>query len=1294
MMKGLLIALTSAIFFLFPSFTRGQNTLEFNNIIQWIDLSKTNDSPKDVLFFAGESYTEDIVMLPIFIDQRLVSKNSNVTQYRFLDEQVTFYPENLLLPHQINQLTENWKTEVLVKKGGDKSYLVLSILPLRKKNGRIERLTSFRLTAELQTTPGVNRNRDLTFAENSVLSEGTWYKIAIARDGIYRIDKNFLTQLGINTTGLNPQNINLYGNGGRLLPVANDAPRADDLVKNPIVVQGENDGQFNDNDFILFYGQGPDTWALQNGPNLKWTHDKHYYSDSAYYFLRIDDSTPLRISTASEPVEAATQVATSFQDFQFIENDIINIAKSGREFFGDPFEFNTSGTFSMNFPNILPETATLDYQLVSRSIGGNSSFQVTVAGNFANVSISSVTESAISNFANIGTGSINFTPSGSTVSVNLVYNKFNAESQGWLDFLRVNAIRSLTMSSAQMKFRDARLIAPGSVTEFQLAQAGSVTSIWDISNPTAPFALPFSLVNNVLTFKAATTELREFIAFTNSGFLTPRAVGKVNNQNLHALSDIDMIIISAPNHLNYANELADIHRSEGQTVAVILPIEIYNEFSSGNPDVTAFRMLMKMLYDRAGENEDAKPKNLLLFGDGSYANNKGINAFVGNNIMVFESDNSLTPLASYVSDDYFVFLDDNESISGSDRLDCGVGRIPASDVGEAKTYIDKVRAYLSTNTISSGAAACVGDDSGSPFGSWRNIVAFVCDDMDGNGAPVEGYHLTSSETLARDLNERHPQYDISKIYMDAFKQVVTPGGQRYPEGEEAIRQRVQNGALLVTYTGHGGERGWAHERILTIPTLSNFSNINRLPVFLTATCELARFDDPSFNSAGEILLMNPNGGAIATLTTTRVVTSGANFEMNVAFFDVAFEKETITDLTLGRINMLTKNAVSSGNSSKRNFSLMGDPALRMTYPKYYVYTTAINEVEVDNFTDTLKALQEVKFSGYVGDVNGVKLTDFNGFIYPNVMDKPNSAQTQNNDNAPSGPLSFEVYNNNLFRGKASVVNGDFEFKFVVPYDINYQVDTARVSYYAVSGSIDAHGADRSFMVGSALSDAELNRVGPEIDLFMNDSTFVNGGITNTNPVFVAQLRDENGINTAGAGVGHDLIAVIDGDTQNPIRLNDFYESDLDTYKSGAIRYQLNGLTPGPHKISFKAWDVHNNSSERMIEFTVADDSGIELNHVLNYPNPFTTNTAFFFEHNQACESLDVRIQIFTVGGKLVKTINERVKQNGFRSDSIRWNGTDDFGDRIGKGVYVYKLEVRNAETGQRAEKYEKLVILK
>ncbi|MFY7708516.1 MAG: type IX secretion system sortase PorU [Flavobacteriales bacterium] len=1293
MHNRLLQALYCATGILFSSALFAQNTLNFSGLIEWVEPEKSNVASDGTLFFKGEGFTEDNFNLPLFIEQKQITTNASVDGYRILAQEVTFLPENLLKNIDLQGLTSDWQIKVVTRKGGEKNYLIASILPLRLNGRSVEALTSFTLEVTLGQS-GNSRNRTLTFAENSVLSEGKWYKIAIARDGIYRIDKNLLGQLGINTSELNPQNINVYGNGGNLLPVSNADFRHDDLQKNAIFVQGENDGTFNDNDYILFYGQGPDTWKLREETIPRtWAHDKHYYSDSAYYFIRIDDTAPLRVNAQTIPDAAANQTITSFQDYQFIENDQINVAKSGREFFGDPFEFNTSATFSFNFANALPEPALFEYGVAVRSIGGASTFNFSIAGSTGSATPSPTSDDAVSNIANLSYGSINFTPNNSQISIAINFSKFNAEAQGWIDYLRVNAIRSLIMTGSQMRFRDSRVAGAGNISEYQISQASAVNAIWDISNPLFPQSISFQNNNGTVSFKADHSDVREYIAFSLSGFLTPRPVGMVENQNLHSLSNIDYIIITAPAHTPYANELAEIHRAMGMTVEVLSPFKIFNEFSSGNPDVTSFRMLMKMLYDRAA-NEDEKPKNLLLFGDGSYLTNKGLNAFIGPNVIVFESDNSINPLRSYVSDDYFVFLDDNESGAGIDKLDCGIGRIPASDIGEATTYVSKVRTYLAENTTVDGAAGCVGDDSGSPFGSWRNTLTFVSDDTDGNGSPFETYHLTGSEVLANTLSERHPQYDISKLYMDAFTQVVTPGGERYPEGEDAIRRRVENGSLLVTYTGHGGERGWAHERILTIPTISGWTNKTRLPVFLTATCELSRYDDPGFNSAGEILVMNPNGGAIATMTTTRVVTSNANFEMNVAFFEVAFEKETITDLSLGRINMMTKNEVSSGNLSKLNFSLMGDPAIQMTYPKYYVYTSQINGVSIEAFTDTLKALEEVTFTGYVGDINGNKLTNFNGFIYPNVQDKPTEALTQNNDGNANGPIPFTVYNNNLFRGKASVQGGDFTFKFVVPFDINYNVDTARVSYYAVAGNDDAHGASTRFIVGSSLEGAELNRIGPEVNLFMNDSTFVNGGITNSTPVFVAFLQDENGINTAGAGIGHDLVAILDGDTQNPIRLNDFYESDLDTYKSGSVRYQLNGLTPGPHRISFKAWDVHNNSSERTIEFTVADDTGIELDHVLNFPNPFTTNTAFFFEHNQACEALDVRIQVFTVGGKLVKTINQRVKQNGFRSDSISWDGTDDFGDRIGKGVYVYKLEVRNTETGQQAEKYEKLVILK
>ncbi len=1275
---------------------KASETVRITKKLQWNDLTRLKNANSDLPDFQGAWHLDEWGGLPCLVSKTELRQFGNAQQINWINSSTAVLNSVFISQDQRAIIQGDWIVDTHVTDGAGKFYLVVAILPLRKTSaGELERLTEIDIEVTIENATATS-NRVLTFADHSALSEGTWYKVAIARDGIYKMDKSFLNQLGVNTNGINPQNINVYGNGGQLLPENNQDPRYDDLQKCSILIQGESDGSFNEGDFILFYGKGPDTWKRSYDTTLNrslWTHNKHYYSDSAYYFIRVDDVSPKRLISLPEVIEAETHTVTKFQDYQYVENDLFNLIKSGREFYGDQFDLNTTGSFNFNFPNIsTTDEASLETLVAVRSVGGNSNFKFS-AGN-AQLFTQQTTSSAgeISAAAVTDYASILFNPGGSNINVAVEFQKFNSESQGWIDFIRINAARNLIMSGNQMKFRDTTQIGAGNIGRFQLGSANSVSGlqIWDITDYINPAEVAFAANNGTAEWKLATDIVHEFIAFGNGGFLVPSPRGQVANQDLHALNDVDLIIVSSPGLREAADQLAQIHSDEGQIVAIVSPQQVFNEFSCGNPDVTAIRMMMKMLYDRADGNTDLLPRNLCLFGDGSYSNNKGWEAFLGNNLIVFESNNSLSPTQSYVSDDYFVLLSDDDNGSSLNELDAGVGRIPASDLPEALGYLEKVRTYISQNTNPTGDAYCLGDENGTPYGPWRNVLTFVADDQDGNGGATEPIHLRDSNYLADSIQVRYPQYDIVKIFMDAYKQEPTPGGERYPDGENAIRQRIESGSLIVTYIGHGGERGWAHERILSINTISNFTNKYKLPVFLTATCELARYDDPSYDSAGEVLVMNPNGGAIAMLTTTRIVFAGENFEMDKAFFKYALESHNIPNLSLGMINMLCKNEVGSGNYSKPNFSLLGDPALKMTYPKLDVYTTHINGNDITLYTDTLKALQEVEFKGYVGDINGNKITNFNGFVYPTVFDKITQVETLNNDGGTV--QNFNVYNKNIFKGKASVNNGDFSFKFIVPYDINYSVGNARVSYYAVGGNDDGHGYSTAFKVGSSLEGALLNNVGPQIELFLNDTTFISGGVTNTEPILIAQLKDENGVNTVGNGIGHDLTAILDNDTQNPIVLNEFYETDLDTYKSGKVRYQLFKMTEGQHTILLKAWDVHNNSSTATLDFLVANSSNVALQHVLNYPNPFTTRTQFMFEHNQACESLDVKIQVFTVGGKLVKTLDQKVKQNGFRSDPIAWDGLDDFGDRIGKGVYVYKIEVRN-ESGDTAEQFEKLVIL-
>jgi hypothetical protein len=1284
-----------------PLLCKSNETIILEKRLQWSDLNPEQTPTGRTLDFTESFVDGEFGNLPTVVHRFALKNFGTVSGFSWQNQASTSLPANFLRETNTNLIQTDYRVETRITDGQGKPYLVVMILPIRSSGGSsFERILDFSLAIDVTPSPRPNI-RSLSFAEQSELAEGTWYKIAIARDGVYKIDKNVMSQLGINITSLNPQNINLYGNGGILLPESNLEPRYDDLQKCAVFFQGGDDNQFQDSDYILFYGKGPDSWELSKQSVLnknRWEHEKHFYSDSAYYFLRTDDTEPLRIQTAGIPDQPATHTSTKFQDYQFLENDLYNIGKTGREFLGEEFDLNTTGTYTFVMPNLLSDyPAIFEAALAIRSMGGPSTFTVNVGGNAINTPAVESSDFALSLVAGQVFTATEFTPNGSTISAQIDFNKYSntAEVKGWINYLRVNATRALQMTGNQMHFRDSSATGPGNVCQFGLGSASAVNQIWDVSNYLLPQSIPFTLSGSAAEWKQSSEITKEYIAFTNSGFLVPQAIGRVENQNLHGLSDLDLVIVSAPRHLESANALATIHTTLGKSVLVVTPLQVFNEFSSGNPDVTAIRMLMKMLYDRASGDVNKMPENLLMFGDGDYSRNKGISSFLGFNVIVFESDESFSPATSYVSDDYFVFLSDDDDASATNLLDAGVGRIPASDLFEGTSYVDKVRTYISENVAPSGGVSCIGDDQQSTYGAWRNILTFIADDQDGSGRPNEQIHLNDADELSGLMREFHPEYDLVKIYMDAYKQEPTPGGERYPEGEAAIRNRVQNGSLIVTYLGHGGERGWAHERILDLNTISSWSNKFKMPIFLTATCELARYDDPSFNSAGEILVMNPNGGAIAMLTTTRIVFAGSNMQMDLAFFDIALKEDSINNLDLGRINMLTKNGVSPGNSSKPNFSLLGDPAIKLVYPKFNVFTTKINGIEIASFTDTLKALQEVEITGYVGDYDGNKLTGFNGFIYPTVFDKMTRVFTQNNDfDGQYGQTQqYDIFNKNIFKGKASVNGGDFSFKFVVPYDINYTVGKGRVSYYAVAGNIDGHGYNEDFNIGSSLEGAELNNQGPEIDLYLNDSTFVSGGISNSTPILYARLRDENGINTVGNGIGHDLVAVLDNDTQNPIVLNEYYETDLDTYQSGEVRYQLEELQEGNHTLSLKAWDVHNNSSTVTLEFTVAENGLLALEHVLNYPNPFTTRTEFMFEHNQVCKTLDVRLQIFTVSGKLVKTLEQQVLQEGFRSQPIAWDGTDDFGDRIGRGVYVYKLEVRNEE-GQKAEQFEKLVILR
>jgi hypothetical protein len=656
----------------------------------------------------------------------------------------------------------------------------------------------------------------------------------------------------------------------------------------------------------------------------------------------------------------------------------------------------------------------------------------------------------------------------------------------------------------------------------------------------------------------------------------------------------------------------------------------------------------------------------MLFGDASFDYKDRIENN-SNFVPTWEDDESLTIVYSIATDDFYGFLDG----PGDDLLDVGIGRIVVENQEQAINAVDKIIDYAT--------------NSERVMGEWRNTLSFVADDEDGN------LHINQAEQMATRLDTTYGVYNIDKIYLDAFPQEITPGGQRAPDVNISINNRMQRGTLLMNYTGHGGEVGWAHERILELSDIGSWSNGTTLPIFITATCEFSRYDDPERVSAGEQVYRHTDGGAIAMFTTARATFGGSNFNLNQALFDFMFEKSNGEWPRFGDLIRQAKNKNGVADNDKK-FILLGDPALQLAYPNYSVHTTEVNGNPSGGSSDTLKALSKITVKGEVRDGNGNKMNSYNGYIYPKVFDKASVIRTLATDPG-SYEKEFQLQNNILYKGKSLVENGEFSFSFIVPKDIAYSYGTGKISYYSTKDSEDASGYYNNIVIGGFDTTAPVDNQGPELRLYMNDESFAFGGITNESPLILAFVEDESGINTVGNGIGHDIVAIVNENTNKPLVLNEYYEAELNSYKNGTIRYPMSEMENGRHSLSLKVWDVYNNSTEEYTEFVVAEEAQLAIDHVLNYPNPFTTHTDFFFDHNQPGNSLDVQVQIFTVSGKLIKTIETFVLSDGFRSEPISWDGTDDFGDRIGRGVYLYKVRVRTPQ-GEYAEKLEKLVILR
>ncbi|KRD10871.1 peptidase C25 [Flavobacterium sp. Root901] len=1241
------------------------------------------DSKIVIPYFTGNAFRFDItkksITLLLNLNQSNVANGSSVEITNINFESVSrsdlgdLSTENI--PEKVNQ-------SLKITTARDSKQAFLSLYPIIKEGNSYKRIRSF--SYNINNSLSKSRNSSVfqksAAISSSVLASGDWYRFYVEKSGVYKITKSFLQSLGFDANKTDPRRIKIYGNGGRMLPLANSSYYPEDLTENAIQIIGESDGTFNNEDYILFYAEGVENWNNESQTNL------NLYSNRSYYYVTASGSDGKRIPNFNQPTANSTLELNTFDDYQYHEIDQTNIVHLGRQWLGESFDINEEQEFSFSFPN-LDTSVPVKIEVNTASAAFTpTSFIVSANGqNVGTLNFASLTASSETKYLTQKLPSNTTFTGAESVKIKLTYNNNGVPgSKGYLDYINLIAKRKLLGTGKQFKFQYNLAGSTSGIANYTIGNASGISQIWDITD-----LYNITKIENTnqpsFSFKANLGEIRNYIAIDPADYYTPlkENQSKIANQNLkgtlfrngqNSFQDIDYVIVSPKSLVSQAEKLANFHRTNSNLNVKVISLEdIYQEFSSGKQDIASIRNCVKYIYENASASEK-RIKYLNLFGDASYdykdriSNNTNI-------VPIYQSLNSnSTGESSFASDDFFGLMDSDEGIVAYpfDGIDIAVGRMLVSDNAQAQEMVNKVLEYNDTKS----------------YGNWRNNFVLISDDADqSSDASLQARQNNLADVIAAEK----PFLNVEKIILDSYTQEASAGGSRYPKARTDFFNAFEKGALVFNYLGHGGEDGLASERIWEKSDGQNLNNQYKYPLFITITCEFSRFDDPTRPTAGEYTFWNPKGGAISMLTTIREIG-----QFNAENFNDSLSKNLLS-YGSNQYNSIAESLRISKNENPSSASnvvvYIGDPALMLAIPKPRINLTKVNDIVISQPIPDFKSLSKIKISGEITDENNILLSNYNGELATAIFDKMITSTTLNNDGY-SPAMSFKTLGETIFRGNASVINGQFEFSFVVPRDIRIPVDNGRISFYSKRNQAleNQSGFNTTIKIGGINENAPQDNISPKVKLYMNDETFLSGGITNASPFLLAFLEDENGINTA-SGIGHDIIAVLDGDVSNPYILNDYYQTKLDDYTNGNLRFPLRNLSAGLHTISFTAWDVYNNPVTSEIQFVVVGDEELTLTHVLNYPNPFSTYTQFWFSHNRPYEPLDVQVQVMTITGKIVWTKNQIITTEGFLSREITWDGKDDFGDRIGKGVYIYKLTVKSSLTNKKAEKYEKLVIL-
>ena len=1237
---------------------------------------------KNILYYPSNVSNPESSSIPLVTGgfELPLGKNVEIRDFK------TFYSKSNITIAYSGAGIRNPDPIVTVNKGRREQSVTVTFLP-----GQWTSLTNFQLLDSIKITYNVfdqleARNNPPKYADKSIFKDVPTYKLSTTEAGIYKVDNNLLNSLGVNTSNIDPSKIRLFGTLPGPLPELNSGIRTDDAQEIAIQMVGTDDGTWDKDDYFLFYSPGAHNWNKLADSSM--TRKSNIYDDKKYFFVQFNDQggkrIPVKESLSTFDIETdkydyvnryevdKTNLLHEFSKIGAGQIWLDEIIQNGNR------TKNLTSAFDLN--NLVPNDSGQVNMAFATRCKIPTKVILTTDGQSTDISFGgTMIESSESRVASYNIKKFKFKQIGGNWNISFDFPQVSVESMGWLDYLEVNAKRNLIKGGKPMDFRLLRPSVPGNI-KYNLSSLQGDEQIWDITDMFKANKINMSISGGKGSFTAAYSNARQFICFNNTDIKNPGKVGLVNPQDIHGLITPDMIIVYHAKFADEAKQYAAYRSKQSSIIVHAIDVEqIKNEFSGGAQDPTGIRDMARMFYTR----DPQKFKFLLMFGDGSYDYRDltiapGSNKENSNYVPVYEYPKAIfEPIRAIPSDDYYGFMDEDEGEIEKGLIDVFVGRFPIQDKSQAQTIINKVKIY---------------ETDKASFGDWRYNLQIISDDWDDIGSDN---FINQSESLFTRVRKLNPELNISKVYLDIYKQEATVGGESYPTAVTDMNDQFNNGVLVSNYIGHGGVDGLAQEKIIDRSTLNGMKNRNRMPMLITGTCSFSTYDDPEITSVGKVCITKPNGGMIALMTTTRSVYIAPNETFVNKLFQVLYSKVDGKYLTNGEILAKAKN--STTGADRLAFVLLGDPSMTLAFPKENVVLESMNQKPyMLEGNDTIKALEKVNLKGSVRNAQNAVITDFNGTMTLTVYDKAYNLYSKGNDgNGANIPVRFQ--NNIIFKGKATVALGQWSIDFISPKDINYAIDTGKLTFYADNGVYDAGGYSTKVKIGGESRNPIVDNTPPVIELFMNDLDFKNGATVGTSPILLAKLSDDTGINISSSSIGHEIVSTLNNDPSKDKIMNDFYTAEKDNYKSGDLQYQFDQLEPGNYTLKVRAWDLSNNKSESEIEFIVSNSEQNTISNLLNYPNPFTTATSFMFEFDSQNSSIVAQIAIYSVSGRLIKTISEPLSPIGKRFKTSIWNGLDDYGDQLAKGVYIYKVKVINTlDTNKKVvqSEFQKLVLLK